>query len=175
MSRVSLFDDILAANARYAERFDLGSLPAPPAKHLAVLCCMDARILPLQAFGLAPGEAHVIRNAGGRVSDDALRSLLVSTHKLGARAIAVVHHTGCGMASITDEGFRAELREATGHDVGDLPVLAIGDPDEAIEGDVSSLASSPLFPPGTQVAGFVYDVATGRLDMRVPPRTTAAA
>lgn len=171
---MSVFDDVLAANARYAEGFGLGSLPVPPAKHLAVLCCMDARILPLEVFGLAPGDAHVIRNAGGRASDDALRSLLVSTHKLGVRSIAVVHHTHCGMAGITDDGFRAELRETTGHDPGDLPVLAIVDADQAIKEDVASLAWSPLFPPGTEVAGFVYDVETGRLDMRVPPTRTGA-
>jgi carbonic anhydrase len=162
---MSVFDELLESNAAYAEGFDLGHLSSPPARGLAVLTCMDARILPLAAFGLAPGDAHIVRNAGGRASDDAVRSLLVSTHRFGVRNIAVVHHTTCGMAGITDDGFADEVEAATGHRP-DVPALAIGDPDEALRDDVERLRSSPLFPAGTDVAGFMYNVRTGRLDRR---------
>ncbi|HEX2038719.1 MAG TPA: carbonic anhydrase [Acidimicrobiales bacterium] len=164
---MSVFDELLDANAKFTEGFDLGTLPGPPARALAVLTCMDARMLPLQMAGLTPGDAHIVRNAGGRASDDAIRSLLVSTHRLGVRHIAVVHHTMCGMADITDDGFRDEVEGTTGHRPT-VPVLAIGDPDEALRSDVEALRSSPYFPEGTTVAGFVYDVRTGRLDLRVP-------
>lgn len=99
------------------------------------------------------------------MSDDALRSLLVSTHRLGVRTIAVVHHTGCGMADITEEGFADEVVAATGHRPT-MPILTIGDPDEALRSDVEQLRSSPLFPEGTTVAGFLYDVRTGRVEHR---------
>nr|MDQ3757891.1 carbonic anhydrase [Actinomycetota bacterium] len=122
---MSAFEELLAANHAFAEGFGLGHLAGPPVRALAVLTCMDARILPLQMFGLAPGDAHVVRNAGGRASDDAIRSLLVSTHRLGVRSIAVVHHTECGMAGITDESFADEVEAATGHRPT-VPVLAIG-------------------------------------------------
>lgn len=166
---MSVFEELLDANAAFAEAFGLGSLPSPPARALAVLTCMDARILPLEVFGLVPGDAHIVRNAGGRVSDDVIRSLLVSTHRLGVRNIAVVHHTSCGMTEITDEGFAAEVEAVTGHRPH-VPVLAIGDADEALRSDVEQLRNSPLFPEGTRFAGFLYDVLTGWLDMRVPAR-----
>ena len=164
---MSVFDSLLAANASFAEQFQLGTLPGPPAHALAVVTCMDARILPLEVFGLAPGDAHIIRNAGGRVSDDVVRSLLVSTHRLGVRHIAVVHHTACGMTELTDEGFADEVEAASGHRPT-VPILAIGDADDALRADVEQLRASPLFPEGTTVAGFLYDVRTGRLDLRVP-------
>lgn len=166
---MSVFDELLAANERHVAGFTGGQLPAPPARALAVLTCMDARILPLDVFGLASGDAHVIRNAGGRATDDALRSLLVSTHVMGTRAVAVVHHTECGMTKLTDADFAATIERATGHSPGDLPLYAIEDPDAALEGDVTWLAESPLLPAGTEVAGFLYDVRTGVLSLVVPP------
>lgn len=166
---MSAFDDLLAANDDHVARFSTGHLAAPPARALAVLTCMDARILPLDALGLAPGDAHVVRNAGGRVTDDALRSLLVSTHSLGARAIAVIHHTECGVAKSTDEEFRQVVLAATGHDPDPIRLLAITDADQALADDVHALASSPLLPAGTEVAGFRYDIRTGRLHLVVPP------
>lgn len=172
---MAAFDDLLAGNAEHAAAFTAGTLPAPPARGLAVLTCMDARILPLATLGLSVGDAHVVRNAGGRVSDDALRSLLVSTHTMGVRAIAVVHHTQCGVARMSDEEFHRMVADATGHDLGPIRLLAIGDPDQALADDVDALASSPLFPPGTSVAGFRYDIATGRLDQVVPPIVVGGA
>lgn len=152
---MSVFDDFLAANAEFAGGFGDGHLQAPPVKHLAVVTCMDARVRPIDALGLANGDAHVIRNAGGRVTDDAVRSLLVSTHVLDVRAIAVVQHTECGMAKFSDE----QLREMTG---ADIDFAAIADPDADLLGDVERLRAAPLAE-GTEVHGYVYDVRTGRL------------
>ncbi|MCU1486964.1 MAG: carbonic anhydrase [Actinomycetia bacterium] len=160
---MSALDDVLAANERFASRFSAGDVPAPPSSHLAVLTCMDARILPLGVFGLELGDAHVLRNAGGRVTDDVLRSLLVSTHVLGVRAIAVVHHTLCGMRGTTDEALRAKVAEATGHSPGDLEFHAVADPEAALREDVATLVDSGLLPLGTDVRGYEYDVQTGRL------------
>lgn len=171
---MSTFDDLLAANDDHVSQFINGHLPAPPARALAVLTCMDARILPLQALGLGPGDAHVIRNAGGRVTDDALRSLLVGVHTMGVRSIAVIHHTECGVAKTTDEEFRQAVLSATGNDPASdgIRLLAIADPDQALADDVRALASSPLLPAGVQVAGFRYDIRTGRLDQVVGPYGT---
>jgi carbonic anhydrase len=160
---MTVLDDVLAANARFAEGFTAGDLPAPPSRHLAVLTCMDARILPLTVFGFEIGDAHILRNAGGRVTDDALRSLLVSTHVLGVRAIAVVHHTLCGMATMTDEQFRAKVEEGSGRSPGDLEFHAISDPEASLRRDVGILVESGLFPPDTEFRGMVYDVQTGLL------------
>jgi carbonic anhydrase len=124
---------------------------------------MDARILPLTVFGLEIGDAHILRNAGGRVTDDALRSLLVSTHVLGVRSIAVVHHTRCGMTTMSDEQFRAKVEAGSGRSPGDLAFHAIGDPDEDLRRDVGTLVDSGLFPPDTEFRGMVYDVQTGQL------------
>lgn len=158
-----MLDEVLVANAAYAEKFVSGELPAPPARHLAVLTCMDARIMPLSVFGLAIGDAHVLRNAGGRVTDDALRSLLVSTHVLGVREIAVVQHTSCGMTTMTDEEFAATVERASGKSPGDLAFHAIGDMEQSLRDDVARLTGSGLLPTGTEVGGLEYDVRTGRL------------
>lgn len=160
---VTVLDEILAANARFAEQFTAGDLPAPPSKQLAVLTCMDARILPLSVFGIKIGDAHILRNAGGRVTDDVLRSLLVSSHVLGVRHIAVVHHTLCGMATATEEQIRAKVEEGSGTSPGDLRFHAISDADADLRADVERLTSSGLFPPGTEIRGYVYDVQTGKL------------
>ena len=160
---MTVLDEVLAANAAFAEGFGHGDLPAPPGRQLAILTCMDARILPLAAFGLQIGDAHILRNAGGRVTDDALRSLLVSTHVLGVRNIAVVHHTECGMAKVTQEQLRETIEQGAGRSPGDLEFFPILDPEQAIKGDVERLRSSDLFPPGTEFGGFEYDVRTGRL------------
>ena len=160
---MDVFDEVSAANAAFAQSFGLGELPAPPSRHLAIVTCMDARIVPLQAFGLDVGDAHVIRNAGGRVTDDVLRSLIVSTHVLGVRAVAVVHHTECGMAKVSDDELRARVREATGKDPVEVAFHAIGDMDVAVANDVLRLRDAGLLYPGTQVRGYVYDVRSGRL------------
>lgn len=159
-----IFDEVAAANETFAQEFMEGDLPAPPRKHLAVLTCMDARILPLTVFGLENGDAHIIRNAGGRVTEDALRSLLVSTHVLEVRNIAVVHHTECGMAKATDEQIRDLVETSTGRSTAGIAFHAIGpDADAAIRGDVARLVESGLFPEDTRIKGYQYDVRTGRL------------
>jgi carbonic anhydrase len=159
----AVLDEVLVANEAYAATFESGMLPAPPARHLAVVTCMDARILPLGVFGLEPGDAHIIRNAGGRVSDDVVRSLLVSVHVLGVREIAVVHHTECGMARYSDTELQAAVEEATGQAAVHIDFQAIGDVEQAMHEDLERIRSSPLFPPYVEVRGYEYDVRTGRL------------
>ena len=156
-------DAVLAANRGHAEVFATGDLPAPPARQLAVLTCMDARIDPAKALGLAEGDAHVIRNAGGRASDDALRSLAISVHLLGTREVLVVHHTACGMLTFTNEYLRERLRRELSADVEDVDFLPIADLEIAVREDVARIRSAPLLPRDILVGGLVYDVRTGRL------------
>jgi carbonic anhydrase len=127
---------------------------------------MDCRIDPLGALGLEPGDAHVLRNAGARTTDDVVRSLVKSTNQLGVTRIAVVHHTDCGAAKIELGALRQKVQEATGNDPADVEFHLIDDEDASIVEDVEALAASPWLPPGTAIAGFMYDVRTGRLDPR---------
>ena len=159
---MSAIDDLLRANAAYAERFDRGSLPMPPARHLAIITCMDARIVPARAFGISEGDAHVIRNAGGR-AQDALRSLVISQRLLGTREVAVIHHTDCGMLTFSNEGLRAKVRTELGADASDIDFLPFSDVEESVLEDVAYLRRSPLVPRDVVIRGFVYDVRTGRL------------
>lgn len=154
---------MLEANRRYAERFDGGALPARPVRALVVLTCMDARLDPLPALGLALGDAHVVRNAGGRASEDAIRSLIVSTHLLGTREVVVIHHTGCGLEGVTDEELRTRVREATGADTSGLAFLPFEDLEGSVREDVRRIRESPFLPPDVVVSGFVQDVRTGSL------------
>ena len=156
-------DELLAANERYAAGFDKGDLPLPPARQVAVLVCMDARIDPAKALGLAEGDAHVIRNAGGRASDDALRSLAISHELLGTREVVVVHHTDCGMLTFTNDQIRQRLRDRLGADASAIDFLPFGDLDQSVRDDVAAIRSSPLIPDDVAVSGFVYDVRSGRL------------
>ena len=156
------FEDVLAANEAYAAGFGSGDLTAPPARGLAVVTCMDSRIDPLQVLGLGLGDAKVVRNAGGRVTDDALRSLVVATHLLGVRRVLVVEHTDCGMTKLPEQ----QARERVGSP--DLPLGMIGDQQAALEEDVQKVRTSPHLPPGLAVLGCLYDVTTGRLEVRVP-------
>jgi carbonic anhydrase len=157
-------DDLLAGNARYAERFSGGDLSARPARHLAVVTCMDTRLDVYALLGLRLGDAHVLRNAGGRVTDDVLRSLIVSIEVLGTTAVAVIQHTDCGMTKTTDEGLRELVRERRGADPrGAVRFLTIDDHAETIRADIASLRSSPFLPPDLDVRGFLYDVETGQL------------
>ena len=160
---MSVLDEVLAANDAYAAGFTAGELPAPPSRALAVLTCMDARILPLGVFGLTAGDAHILRNAGGRVTNDALRSLLVSVHVMGVRSIAVVHHTECGMTRFSEDELRSLVEAGCGRSPGDLRFHPIGDPEQALRHDVAELTGSGLFPPDVDLRGFEYDVRTGRL------------
>jgi carbonic anhydrase len=156
-------DELLAANERYAASFDKGDLPLPPARQVAILVCMDARIDPAKALGLAEGDAHVVRNAGGRASDDALRSLAISHELLGTREVVVIHHTDCGMLTFTNEQIRQRLRDRLGADTSGVDFLPFGDLDQSVRDDVAIIRASPLIPDDVAISGFVYDVRTGRL------------
>ena len=147
---------MLTANEAYAAA-RANVTDARPSRHLAVVTCMDARIDVFAVLGLHLGEVHVIRNAGGRVTDDVLRSLALSTHVLGVNAVAVMQHTKCGLAGVTDD----ELRRLTGADLGFFP---IDDHAAALREDVDILTSTPYLGPITTIAGFVYDVETGAID-----------
>src|SRR5262245_35913812 len=129
---VNVFDELMEHNKGYAKRFDLGHLQTPPVKRLVILTCMDSRMDLEQLLGLSVGDAHMIRNAGGLATDDAIRSLILSTHLLGTRAIAVIQHTQCGLMAITDEEFRWRLSSDTGSDASDLQFHAFRDIDQNI-------------------------------------------
>jgi carbonic anhydrase len=155
--------ELLAANERYAERYDLGDLPSEPARRVAILTCMDCRLVPSRFLGLEEGDAHVISNAGGRASEDALRSLIVSYKLLGTREFLVIHHTDCGMAGCTSEQLREQLRRDTGADASGIDFLTFDDLDESVRQDVQTIRESPLIPSEIRVRGFVFDVRDGRL------------
>lgn len=160
---MALMEHLLHANALYAATFNKGGLPRSPRLQLAVLTCMDSRIDPDRILGLQEGDAHVIRNAGGRASDDAIRSLVISYRLLGTREFLVIHHTDCGMRTITNEYMREELGRDFGEHVPDVDFMPISDPDETVRGDVDAIRSSPMIREDISVSGFVYDVHTGQL------------
>lgn len=160
---MSVIPELLAANSRYADRFDRGDLPMPPARRVAILTCMDARLLPASFLGLEEGDAHVIRNAGGRASDDALRSLIISYKLLGTREFLVIHHTDCGMLTFDNDQLREQLRRDTGADASGIDFLTFSDLEQNVRDDVKTIRDSPLIPDEIPVIGYVYDVRTGRL------------
>jgi len=155
--------DLLAANERYAATFVKGDLPMPPARRFAVVTCMDARLDPARFLGLEEGDAHVIRNAGGLVSDDALRSLVISHWLLGTQEAFVIAHTDCGMLTFTNEQLRAKLAEQAGADASEIDFLPFPDLDESVRSSVRRIRESPFLPDSFSAGGFVYDVRTGRL------------
>ena len=159
---MSTIDELLDANEGYARTFDRGELPLPPARRIAILTCMDARIIPSRALGLEEGDAHVIRNAGGRARD-ALRSLIISQRLLGTREVAVIHHTDCGMLTFTNRDLREKVKEDLGSDTGEFDFLPFQDLDDSVREDVEFLLATQLLNPDTLIRGFVYDVRTGRL------------
>ncbi len=158
---MTITDDLLANNEKYAADFT-GPLPLPPSKHVAVLACMDARLNVYGALGLQEGEAHVIRNAGGVVTDDEIRSLAISQRLLGTREIVLIHHTDCGMLTFTDDDFRQTLIDETGVEPG-WTAESFTDLDDDVRKSVSRIKASPFIPLTDDVRGFVFDVATGRL------------
>lgn len=166
---MSPLDELFDANRRYAEDFDGTGLTAPPSKRLAVLTCMDARLHPESFLGIPLGGAHVVRNAGGRATDDAIRSLVISTRLLGTTAIAVIHHTDCGMLGLSNEELQAELQDETGVDASGIDFLPFSDLDEGVREDVEVLEASPFLDAEVEVAGYVFDVRTGALREIVPP------
>jgi carbonic anhydrase len=161
-----VLDEILAANERYAGSFGKGELAMPPSRRFAVVTCMDARIDPAKALGLEEGDAHVIRNAGGLVTEDALRSLAISHWLLGTEEFVVIGHTDCGMLTFTNEDVRGKIgaagadAEVEAHAIDFRP---FGDLDDAVRRSVRTVQKSDLFPEGVSVTGFVYDVRSGRL------------
>jgi len=159
---VAVIDEILAANDKYAAEFSSPNLPMPPARKVAVVVCMDARIDPERAFGLGLGEAHVIRNAGGRVSE-AIRSLVISQALLGTEAVMVVHHVDCGMLTFNDQSLRDQLRKQHGADADAVAFLSFDDLDQSVRDDLQAYRLSPLVRQDIPVRGFVYDVNTGKL------------
>jgi len=184
-----IIEEVLAANSAYAQNFgDKSDLPMPPGRHFAILTCMDARLDPAKFAGLSEGDAHVIRNAGGRASDDALRSLVISYKLLGTREWFVIHHTNCGMETFTDDVMRSLLASSlktssvdeTGwHDSGDgsgstegdyIDWLTIADQGKSVVADVRRIRSHPLVPNEIPVYGYVYDVKSGRL-IEIPEAT----
>ena len=186
-----LLNEVLAANAQYQADFgDKGSLPLPPGRHFAILTCMDARLDPAKYAGLAEGDAHVIRNAGGRASDDAIRSLVISYKLLGTKEFFVIHHTDCGMQYFSDEVMRGLLAssletatvDADGwHDVGQGPgsteaqhiaFLTFKNLEGSVVEDVARIRRHPLVPGSIPVYGYVYDVKSGAL-IEVPAATEA--
>jgi carbonic anhydrase len=155
-------DALLDNNKNYAGSFEKGDLPSAPGRRLAVLACMDARLDPARALGLEEGDAHVIRNAGGAVSDDAIRSLAISQHLLGTEEIVLIQHTDCGLLTFTDEEFAGRLENETG-ERPEWPVHTFTDLEENVQNSLEQLRSSPFIPNKDNVRGFVYEVETGRL------------
>ena len=160
---MSKFDEFSAANRSYTRSFQHGHLPMPPARQVAVLTCMDARLHPEKFLGLEVGDAHMIRNAGGRASDDAIRSLVISQQLLGTNEVVVIHHTDCGMLTFSNADLASKLQKELGVDVGDHDFLPFPDLEQSVRDDVKTLRSSPLIPSGVAISGAIYDVRTGEL------------
>ena len=159
---MSVTDDLLKNAESYAEGFDKEDLPMPPGKKVAVLACMDARLIPSRVLGLEEGDAHVIRNAGGIVAEDEIRSLAISQHLLGTEEIILIHHTGCGMLTFTDDEFRQQIAD----DTGIKPPWAVEtfqDLDTDVRQSLARITTSPFIPHTDSVRGFVYEVETGKL------------
>lgn len=160
---MTTFDEFLAADQQYITTFTQGELPMPPARRVAVVTCMDARLHPEKFLGLGIGDAHMIRNAGGRVSDDAIRSLVISERLLGTKEIIVIHHTDCGMLTFTNQQLADKIKQELGVDVGDREFLPFTDLEQSVRDDVATIRSSPLIPQDIPVSGAIYDVHTGKL------------
>src|SRR3954468_16678215 len=159
---MSVTDELIQANESYTASFDKGDLPLPPAKRVAVVACMDARLIPTRALGLEEGDAHVIRNAGG-LAKDALRSLVISQRLLGTNEVVVIHHTGCGMLTFQNEDVVAKVRDDLGADASGIDFMPFSDLDQSVRDDVRFLEESPLIGDDVNVSGFVYEVESGRL------------
>jgi carbonic anhydrase len=159
---MSVTDEYLANNARFVESF-AGPLPLPPSRQVAVVACMDARLNVYAILGLADGEAHVIRNAGGVITDDEIRSLAISQRLLGTREIILIHHTDCGMLTFTDDAFKKSIQD----EIGIKPpwsAEAFSDLHDDVRQSIARIVASPFIPNRNSVRGFVFDVATGKLD-----------
>ena len=159
---MAVTDDLLSNAADYAKAFDRGDLPLPPAKHVAIVACMDARLNVYGLLGLEEGDAHVIRNAGGVVTDDEIRSLAISQRLLATKEIILIHHTDCGMLTFTDDDFRRQVQRDTGIKP-EWAVETFDDLEEDVRQSIARIKASPFIPHKDSVRGFVYDVKTGEL------------
>jgi len=159
---MSVVDEFLQANKTYAANFQKGDLALPPARKVAVLACMDARLDPARILGLEEGDAHVIRNAGGRVAD-ALRSLIISEQLLGTETIVVIHHTDCGMLTFTDDQIHQKVRQELHADADAIAFLPFNDLERSVRDDIAILKDSKLIPASIAIRGFIYEVESGRL------------
>jgi carbonic anhydrase len=159
---MTVTDELLVNNEAYAASFDKADLPLPPAKKLAVIACMDARLNVYGALGLSEGDAHVIRNAGGVVTDDEIRSLAISQRLLGTEEIILIHHTGCGMLTFTDDEFRSSIEQETGVKP-EWAAEAFSDLEGDVRQSIARIKASPFVPRKDSIRGFVYEVETGRL------------
>ena len=159
-----MFEDLVAANDDYAQRFTLGDLAPKAARGLAVVTCIDSRIEPLQMLGLQPGDAKILRNAGGRVTDDVLRTLVLAVYLLGVHRVLVMPHTHCRMAESTEESIHALILERYGVDTRSIAFETISDPVRTLRHDLERVRAHPLLPQDLEVGGAIYDVASGRLE-----------
>jgi carbonic anhydrase len=159
---MTVIDELLENATAYAASFDKGDLPLPPARRIAVVACMDARLNPYALLGLHEGDAHVIRNAGGVITDDEIRSLAISQRLLGTDEIMLIHHTDCGMLTFSDDGFRERIRTETGIKPA-WSAESFEDLDEDVRQSIARIQASPFIPKKDVVRGFVYDVGTGSL------------
>jgi carbonic anhydrase len=159
---MSVTDEYLGNNAAYAEQFD-GPLPMPPSRHTAVDACMDARLNVYGMLGLKEGESHVVRNAGGVITDDAIRSLAISQRLLGTTEIILIHHTDCGMLTFTDDAFKRSIQDETGIKPP-WSAESFTDPEEDVRQSIARIKASPFVPHKDAIRGFVFDVATGKLN-----------
>lgn len=163
---MSIVEEIVAANENYAAGFAKGDLPMPPGRKFTVVACMDARLDPARALGLEEGDAHVIRNAGGRAAD-AIRSLVISQRLLGTEEVIVVHHTDCGMVTFDNDTLYGICREQLGADASDIDFLPFSDLEQSVRDDVDLIRNSPLIPNDIKVSGFIYDVKDGKINQVV--------
>jgi carbonic anhydrase len=159
---VSVIDELVQNADSYTESFERGDLPMPPAKRVAVVACMDARLNPFGLLGLQEGDAHVIRNAGGVITDDEIRSLAISQRLLGTEAIMLIHHTDCGMLTFKDDEFRRQVQDDTGVKP-EWAAEAFDDLDDDVRQSIARIKASPFIPRKDEVRGFVYEVESGRL------------
>ena len=159
---MTVVQEFLQANKAYAADFQKGSLPLPPARKVAVLACMDARLDPARILGLEEGDAHVIRNAGGRAAD-ALRSLIISEQLLGTETIVIIHHTDCGMLTFTNQHIHEKIKHDLHADADHIAFLPFSNLEQSVRDDIAFLRSSPLIPEKIEIVGFIYDVTSGKL------------
>ncbi|HFU4203211.1 TPA: beta-class carbonic anhydrase [Streptococcus suis] len=160
---MSYFQNFMKANKAYVDLHGTYHLPLKPKTKVAIVTCMDSRLHVAQALGLALGDAHILRNAGGRVTEDMIRSLVISQQQLGTREIVVLHHTDCGAQTFTNEDFAVQLKRDLGVDVAGKDFLPFTDIEESVREDIALLKQSPLIPDDVEIFGAVYDVDTGRM------------